>query len=106
MPTPKQHETNADRQAAYRARAAAARAAERAAKGLTAAPTLPTMPSRARWKALLESARAALDTAAEEMQTYHDDRSETWQEGDRAAQMLETIDGLQNLVSEMEGMEI
>lgn len=106
MTPPRQYQTNADRQAAYRQRAAMARAAERAAKNLPAAPPIPTMPSKARWTALLDTARAALDTVANEMQTYHDERSEVWQNDERGEQMQANINDLQNMVSELEQIEI
>lgn len=85
MPQPRQHTDNAAKQRAYRARQADARRSEQQAKGLPPAPPLPTLPSHARWQALLAQARLYLETARDEMQAYYDDRSDTWQQGDRAA---------------------
>ena len=70
---------NAAKQRAYRVRQAQARCTEQEAKGLPAAPSLPTLPSRARWQALLTHARLCLERARDEMQSYYDDRSEAWQ---------------------------
>ncbi len=92
MPTPKQYESRADRQKAYRQRTQQARMQEQEAKGLPPAPPVPTMPSIARWKALHEQARAALDTMQSEMQGYFDERSETWQEGEKGEAFQEILD--------------
>ena len=72
-----------------------ARRSEQEAKGLPPAPPVPTLPSRARWQALLTQARLALETTRDEMQSYYDARSETWQEGDRAAALLGQIENLE-----------
>lgn len=53
------------------------------------------MPSQARWQALLARARAELETTRDEMQAYYDARSETWQQGERAAALLEQIESLE-----------
>ena len=95
MPQPRHHADNATKQRAYRARQADARRSEQEAKGLPPAPPVPTLPSRARWQALLTHARLALETTRDEMQSYYDARSETWQEGDRAAALLEQIENLE-----------
>lgn len=95
MPQPRQHTDNAAKQRAYRARQAEARRREQQARGLPSAPPLPTLPSHARWQALLAQARVYLETARDEMQAYFDDRSETWQQGDRGADLLEQIEGLE-----------
>lgn len=105
MPTPRKHPTGAARQAAYRARQAAARDRERTAKGLPAAPPIPTMPSEARWRALIEQARTALETARNEMEGYVDERSEAWQEGERGEAMRERIDALDSVLSDIEELE-
>lgn len=92
MPTPRQYNNNADRQKAYRERQQKAREAELQAKGLPAAPAIPTMPGTARWNALLEQALRAIETCSEEMQTYYDDRSEQWQESDKGQEFQERIE--------------
>lgn len=106
MPNPRVYSSSADRQAAYRVRVAQTKMQQR--DDATAPTVNPDNgnPPRAKWNSLKSSAMALLETLQNDMQAYHDARSEKWQEGERAAQILETIDGLQNLVSEMEGMEI
>ena len=92
MPTPKQHDSRADRQKAYRQRTEQARRDALAAKNLPATAPIPTMPSIARWQALHDQARAALDTMQAEMQGYFADRSEVWQEGEKGAAFQEVLD--------------
>jgi hypothetical protein len=104
LPTPRKHADTAAKHRAYRERAAASRAAEREAKGLPKAPAIPTIPGTARWAALIEVARAALETAAVEMQGYYDDRSEAWQEGDRGESLRAKLEAIEAVVSEIEGL--
>jgi len=95
MSQPRQYADNAAKQRAYRARQADARRREQGAKGLPLAPPLPTLPSRARWQALLARATCSLETCRDEMQAYYDARSERWQDGERAAALLEQIESLE-----------
>jgi hypothetical protein len=104
MAPPRQHPDHAARQRAYRARQNAARREELHAKGVPVAPPLPTMPSRARWQALLTRARLALETARDEMQTYYDARSETWQEGDRAALLTDHLEALDQVLADLDDL--
>jgi hypothetical protein len=101
MPQQRRYEDNAAKQRAYRARQAQARREEQQAKGLPAAPPLP---SRARWQALLTQARLALETTRDEMHAYYEDRSEAWQQGERAATLAEQIDQLEVVLNELEAL--
>lgn len=103
MPTPKQYESAAARQKAFRERQKAART-EAIAQGAPKAAAVPTMPSKARWETLIQQARAAVDTCREEMQGYHDERSEQWQESEKGEQMQEKIDALENLLNDMDNL--
>jgi hypothetical protein len=94
MPQQRQYPDNAAKQRAYRARQVLTRRAEQQARGLPPAPSLPTLPSRARWQALLAQARLCLETARDEMPAYYDDRSEAWQQGERAATLQDHLDSL------------
>ena len=102
MPTPRQYSTQAEKQAAYRKRQAEARRAEQEAKGLPALPTVPTLPGAKRWQAMQEQARALLQTMAEEMQTYFEERSEKWQEGEKGEAMQERIDALESILTDLD----
>ena len=91
MAQPRKHGTPAQRQAAYRARTEIARSAQLVERGLPALPSIPTMPGTPRWNAALRYITAMLTTVQTEMQEYFEDRSETWQEGERGEQHLERI---------------
>src|SRR5215469_4713769 len=104
MPQQRRYDDNAAKQRAYRARQAQARREEQQAKGLPPAPPLPTLPSRVRWQALLTQARLALETVRNEMQAYYEDRSEAWQQGERAATLAEQIDQLEGILHELEAL--
>ena len=106
MPPPRQHNTNAERQAAYRQRQAEARRHEQKAKGLPAAPPIPTMPSMARWRALHEQARASLQTMFEEMEAYRDERSEQWQEGEKGVAFQEMLDRVEEAFSSVDELTL
>jgi hypothetical protein len=105
MPQHRRYQDNAAKQRAYRARQALARRAEQQAKGLPPAPPVPTLPSRARWQALLTQARVALENARDEMQVYYDERSEAWQQGERAATLAEQIDQLEVVLTDLNDLE-
>jgi hypothetical protein len=44
---------------------------------------------------MITHAHSLLNDAAEEMQCYHDDRSEQWQESDKAEALLEYMESIQ-----------
>lgn len=102
MPTPRQYPTAAARQAAYRARQAEARRQEQVTNGLPALPALATLPGTARWEALLRQAHLLLQTVQEEMQEYHDQRSERWQEAERGESFRERLEAIQAAQSAVE----
>ena len=106
MPQQRRYQDNAAKQRAYRERQAQARRAEQQAKGLPPALPLPTLPSRARWQALLTQARLALETARDEMQAYYEDRSEAWQQGARAAVLAAQIDQLEVVLTDLEAVSL
>jgi hypothetical protein len=104
MPQQRRYADNAARQQAYRARQDQARRADLQAKGLPPVSPLPTLPSQARWQALISRARLSLETARDEMQAYYDDRSEAWQQGERAAALAEQIDHLEVVLAELDAL--
>ena len=106
MPTPKQYDSRADRQKAYRQRTEQARQDALTAKNLPATAPIPTMPSMARWRALHEQARATLQTMYDEMETYRDERSEQWQESDRAEQFQGMIDRVEEVRSAVDDLTL
>lgn len=101
MPQAKRYRSRAEQQAAYRKRQVVAQHELLARKGLPPTKAIPTMPSRARWTAMVEQAQQFLTLAADEMQSYHDDRSEQWQESEMAEQMLSNIEVLTNAADQL-----
>jgi hypothetical protein len=87
--------SNAQRQAAYRERCRLQREREAARRGLPPLPAVPAMPGTARWQAALRQVQALLDCVAEEMQDYHDQRSERWQDAERAQDLRQRIHAVQ-----------
>jgi hypothetical protein len=53
---------------------------------------IPVKPGPARWKALRNNALFMLEALAKEMRDYAEQRSEAWQESDRAQEFDERID--------------
>jgi hypothetical protein len=106
MPTPRKYEGPAARQRAYRDRANMARLAERELKGLPCAPAIPSMPSRARWRAMIAQAGALLSAAEREIQNYIDDRSETWQESERAESLEMFRQTIQEVADSLQMIQI
>ncbi len=98
MPQHRLHASAAARQAAYRARCTRARQVELASKGLPSLPAISTIPGWPRWNAAIEAARELVERTVEEMQEYFDDRSEDWQESERAEQHQEKLDTVQTLL--------
>ena len=104
MPHPRQHADHAARQRAYRDRQAAARREERQAKGLPTTSPIATLPSRARWQALLAQAQLSLETLRDELQAYYDARTQTWQESDRAVTLAEQRDTLEQVLDDLDAV--
>ena len=102
MPQQRQYPDHAARQRAYRARQEQARLTAQQAKGVPPAAPIPTLPSRARWQALITQARLALELARDEMQTYYNARSDAWREGERAATFEEHLDHLETVIDHLE----
>lgn len=95
MPTPKRHENAAERQRAYRKRRKLARLKSLSPTNLPRPSPLAAMPSTARWKDLKRQAEAALETLLDEMEDYEDQRSETWQEGDKGEAFRQAIERIE-----------
>ena len=105
MSTEKQRAQIAMRQQRFRQRQATTRRAEQQAKGLPALPAIPTMPGNVRWSAMIEQAHVLLSEAVDEMQSYHDDRSEQWQDSSKAEDLLAKLDHLQETMAQLQEIE-
>ena len=105
MPQPRKYQTRAEQQAAYRKRRTTSERELLAHKGLPPLPAIPTIPGDARWRAMIEQAHVLLSEAADEMQCYHDDRSEAWQEGAKAEELLARLEQLQETAAQLHNIE-
>ena len=97
MPQSRKYDSRAQQQAAYRARCAAASRSQMQAKGLPELPPIPAMPGTARWRAAITMARELLTSVCDEMQAYADDRSEEWQESERAGEFNDRQTGIEDI---------
>lgn len=105
MPQPRKYDNRAAQQAAYRKRQTISQQQMLSQKGLPPLPPLPTIPGQARWRAMMGQAQTLLSQATEEMQSYHDERSEPWQESAKAEELLARIEHLQEAMAQLEEAE-
>lgn len=104
MLSEKERAQTAARQQRFRQRQQQARRREQEAKGLPAMPTIATIPGHARWRAALESAHGLIAQVHDEMQNYYDDRSEQWQESEKAeafAERLEAVEAVEGQLKDL-----
>ena len=95
MPTPRQYANRAQRQAAYRNRQADRRREELSARAMPPLPPIPSIPGNRRWAAMTQHALYLLQKVTEEMHDYYDERSEAWQESERADAFLERLQAVE-----------
>ena len=86
--------TDAQRQAAYRRRRRDMVDGLMSARGLPSLPAVSTIPGWPRWKEAMRRIAAQLEVIEREMTDYYEERSERWQESDRA----ETFDDNLNVL--------
>lgn len=96
MPTPRKYDNPAQRQAAYRARQAAAQGS---------VPAIPTVPGYRRFRAMTGAALALLADVHHEMEDYYQERSESWQESERGEVFTERMDALDEIIEMLEAMD-
>jgi hypothetical protein len=94
MPQPRKHTSHAERQAAYRKRSNQALARLLEHKGLPPLPAVPTMPGHARWRRAMSAIETQMTQIEAEMQSYYEERSQRWQESERAEEFQQKIDDL------------
>jgi hypothetical protein len=102
MAQEKIHSNQAERQRAYRARQAEQRAKELNRKNLPALPKIAAMPGTARWNALIGVAVESLQAVRDEMQNYAGERSETWQESDKAEEFNDRLSAVEEILGLLE----
>lgn len=101
MPRSRTYASSAARQAAYRARCQKARQEALLEKGLPPLPAIASLPGWARWNASLTAAHALLEQVSQEMQTYFDERSDTWQGSERGEEFTERQEAVAALAEEL-----
>ena len=62
------------------------------------------MPGNARWIDAIAQAACLLTSVVAEMQDYFDDRSEEWQDSERAEAHQERMEAVQEIVDALEGV--
>lgn len=90
MPTVRKYANAAEKQAAYRRRCSA-----RKQEQMHPPPT----PSPRRWKAMTAQALRILESAVGEMESYHDQRSERWQDSERGEGFREMMESLEEITA-------
>lgn len=105
MPTPRRYATQALRQAAYRQRTRRSQDNLLLQRGLPKGSAIPSIPGTARWKAAIKQSKELMDMVVEEMQGYHDDRSEEWQETTQAEALIERMEALQELIDQFDAVQ-
>lgn len=98
MPTPRLHDTPAQRQAAYRARLAREKEAY-------IEPKIPTALGSRRWKAMRKEARTYLVAMYAEQQAYYEAKSERWQESEAGENLAERIQTLETALEALEALQ-
>lgn len=102
MPQKRKYENDGARQAAYRRRQAETRLQELADPRLPSLPAIDSLPATVRWNAVIRRCTDLLTLIRDESASYHDDRSESWQEGDRGQAHAERVEALTEIVDGLE----
>ena len=102
MSQPTRYASSAERQAAYRQRRALCEASRAREAGIVPLPAIPSIPGTARWRQALAHAAFHAETVRDEMQAYHDSRTERWQESQRAEEFQERLALVELIVEQLE----
>nr|ACX33979.1 hypothetical protein [uncultured bacterium RM44] len=98
MPQPKRFDSNAQRQAAYRARQKHALSALHLLPPL---PTVPGIPGTLRWRWAVHLAHELVATVHTEMDDYYNGRSEDWQDGDRGEEFNDRKEAIEEAADKL-----
>jgi hypothetical protein len=102
MSQSRKYVSNADRQRAFRKRQRTAQQEQLSQRGLPSLPALPALPGTPRWEAALGMAHALLRQVSQEMTDYSDQRSERWQQSERAEVFSERLEAVDEVVNQLE----
>jgi hypothetical protein len=97
----REYTTFAERQDAYRSRQ---REASLPPLYLPALCPLSLVPSTGRWRMAVDLATRLMQTVAEEMQTYSDERDDRWHDGHSAHRFHENLDTLADLQAQLDDL--
>jgi hypothetical protein len=100
MPRPRRHESNSQKQRAYREREKLALSSSM--QNLPKPSGLSAVPSAARWRLMKKQALTILRQLDLEMQNYWDARTEDWQQSEKGDAFQEWIDKVQDAVQAVE----
>lgn len=64
------------------------------------------IPATKRWGQAIEGANGLLELVQQEMQDYHDQRSESWQEGERAEAFQERLNAITEAIEALQGLRM
>lgn len=98
MPAHKKYTNSAQRQAAYRLRC------KRRCEPSLIAPA--SGAAYHRWEKMRKQALGLLNVVIDEMEIYYDQRSETWQDSQRAEAFLETKESLEEISETLAGISM
>lgn len=104
MPQKRKYENDGARQAAYRCRQAKARLQEMADPRLPSLPAISNLPGTVRWNTVIRRCTDLLALIRDESASYYDDRSESWQEGERGDAHAERVEALSEIVDGLEDL--
>jgi hypothetical protein len=102
MSQPPKYGSGAERQAAYRRRRAQAEATSTRQTPIAPLPSISSVPGTIRWRQVLDHAIRIVAATRDEMQTYHDERTERWQESERAGDFLDRLTLIEQIAEQLE----
>lgn len=105
LPQLRKYKTRSEQQAAYRLRVKRSLEELVSLKNLPSLPAVPTIPGTHRWRAMLASAQLMLETVAQEMIDYYEDRSQQWQESEKGDDFLMKHENLQECISQLQNID-
>ncbi len=105
MPQPRKYKTRSEQQAAYRLRVKRSQLELLSSKALPPLPALPVIPGTIRWKAMNKQVDLLLSMAADEMLNYYEDRSEQWQESEKAEEFLAKQERLREIIDLLQDID-
>jgi len=99
MPTLRKYANAAQRQAAYRRRLAD----QPQSKLVTTA--IPPVPGLRRWRAMRNQCVSILDAAVGEMEIYHNQRSDAWQDSERGEEFTDMMESMAEIAAALRDID-